>query len=177
MKFRFYSVPGFILSIVLSCIPSFRLSNIILRFIGNKIGKGVTIHNGIRLVLPTRLEIGDNSTINNKVYLDTRKGIKIGSNTMIGRECQIFTLTHDIFDEEFKAHGEQVIIGDNVVIFPSVKIMPGIRIGNNAVVYPGSIVTKNVEENAIVAGIPAKKVAKREVEIKYTLNYKMYWGT
>lgn len=177
MRFRFYSAPGFILSVVLSCIPSFRLSNMILRFFGNKIGKEVTIHNGVRFVLPTRLEIGNNTTINNKVFLDTRKGIKIGNNTMIGREVQIYTLTHDIQDPYFKAIGDKVTIGDNVVIFPSAKIMPGITIGNNVVVYPGSIVTKNIDNNVIVAGIPAKEIGIRDIEIKYKLNYKMVWGT
>jgi acetyltransferase-like isoleucine patch superfamily enzyme len=177
MKYRFYCVPGFVLSVLLSCIPSFRLCNVILRLFGNKIGDGTTFHNDVRFVLPIRLEVGRNSTINNKVFLDTRKGIQIGSNTMIGRESQIFTLTHDVHDEQFKAVGDKVVIGDNVVIFPSVKIMPGVTIEDNAVVYPGSIVTKDVKERTIVAGVPAKEVGRREVSVKYTLNYKMFLGT
>ena len=96
---------------------------------------------------------------------------------MIGREVQIYTLTHDIYDPYFKAIGDKVVIGDNVVIFPSVKIMPGVKIGNNVVIYPGSIVTKNIENNVIVAGMPAKKVGMRDIEIKYKLEYKMFWGT
>lgn len=177
MKFRFYSTPGFLLSVLLSILPSFRLSNVILRFLGNKIGKGATIHNGVRFVLPTRLEIGNNTTINNKAFLDARKGIKIGNNTMIGKEVHIYTLTHDVHDPYFRVNGDKVTIGDNVVVFPSAKIMPGVIIGDNAVVYPGSIVTRNVDSNTIVAGVPARKIGIRNIEIKYKLDYKMFWGT
>jgi acetyltransferase-like isoleucine patch superfamily enzyme len=93
---------------------------------------------------------------------------------MIGRDSRIFTTGHDNHDPYFNTIGDRVVIGDNVVIYPSVLIMPGVTIGNNAVVYPGSVVARSIPEKEIHAGVPAKRVGVRECEIKYTLNYKMY---
>lgn len=50
------------------------------------------------------------------------------------------------------------MIGRNVWIGAGVTVVPGITIGNNAVVGAGSVVTKNVPANTVVAGIPAKRI-------------------
>ena len=176
IKHRLYGAPGYFASKVFSLIPSFRLVNLLLRLLGNKIGVGVTIHHGVYLTLPFRLEVGANSTVNAKSFLDTRMGIKIGSNTMIGRESQIYTLTHQVNDDNFAAVGEGVEIGDYVVIFPGVKIMPGVKVGSGAVVYPGAVVCRDVEDNSIVGGVPARVIGQRQSNKEYALNYNMFWG-
>ena len=51
-----------------------------------------------------------------------------------------------------------VRIGRNVWIGANVTILPGVTIGNGAIVSAGAVVTKDVAENTIVAGVPAKKV-------------------
>ncbi len=145
--------------------------------LNNKIGSGVTIHNQVRFLIPLNITIGAKTTINSNSLIDSRMGVDIGSNTMIGNNVKIYTLTHDIEDNNFKSIGEPVIIGNNVVIFPHVLIMPGVKIGDGAVVYPGSIVTKNIESYSIVAGTPAKEVGKRKLrDFKYNLNYKTFFG-
>lgn len=176
IKYRFYGFPGYALSKLISFIPSFRLVSIILRFLGNDVSLSATIHNGVRLTYPRRLSIGAYSTVNSNVFLDTRVGIKIGRNVMIGRECQIYTLSHDINSPDFEARGAVVKIHDNAVLFPGAKIMPGVIIGEGAVIYPGSIVNKDVEPYCIVGGIPAKSIGMRNRDIKYTLSYRMFWG-
>lgn len=172
---RYYCIPGFILSIILTISPSFRLSRILLRLFNPRISRGVTIHSMVRFVIPTRLIIGCGTTINSDAFIDARCGIEIGNNTMVGRGVKIFTLGHDIQHPDFKSVGGKVIIGDNVVIFPYAIIMPGVTIGNNAVIYPGSVVTKNVEDNNVVAGVPAKYIKMRE-SMYYTLNYNTFFG-
>ena len=52
--------------------------------------------------------------------------------------------------------------------------MPGVNIGNGAVVLPGSIVTKDVEPFTVVGGIPAKYIKERVKEVNYTIDYN-YW--
>ena len=55
-----------------------------------------------------------------------------------------------------------VIIGDNVWVGSGAKIMPNVEIGNNSVIAAGAVVTKNVPENVVVAGVPARII--REIE-------------
>ncbi|SDU77489.1 maltose O-acetyltransferase [Pseudomonas sihuiensis] len=176
IKHRLYGAPGYFASNVFSLTPSFRLVNFLLRLLGNEIGNGVTIHHGVYFTLPFRLEIGENSTVNAKSFLDTRMGIKIGANTMIGRESQIYTLTHHVNDDYFATTGAGVEIGDYVVIFPGVKIMPGVKVGNGAVVYPGAVVCRDVDENSIVGGVPARVIGERQSNKEYVLSYNMFWG-
>ena len=147
-----------------------------LRVVGNDVGMGVTIHNGVRLLVLSNLSIGSNSTINSRSLLDSRIGIKIGCNVMIGSNSKLFSLGHDVDSPEFESVGGIIEIGDNVVIFPNSLIMPGVNIGDNAVVYSGSVVTKDVKAGSIVGGNPAKVIRKRKGGISYKLSYKMYFG-
>lgn len=55
-----------------------------------------------------------------------------------------------------------IVIGDNVYIGNNATILPGVCIGNNVIVAAGAIVTKNVEDNSVVAGVPARKIKSIE---------------
>jgi len=81
---------------------------------------------------------------------------------MIGHKTRIYTATHNFDTSDFKYVLKTVNIMDNVVIFPDVLIMPGVTIGKNAVVFPGAVVTKDIPESAVVAGVPAKKISTRK---------------
>lgn len=54
------------------------------------------------------------------------------------------------------------MIGDNVFIGLSSKVMGHIKIGNNVIIAPNAVVTKDVPDNAVVAGVPAKIIKMRE---------------
>ena len=176
-KNRFHLVPGFVISKILNWIPSFRIVNLILRIFGIKINNGVTIHNNVRFLVIKNITIGSNTTINSNTLLDSRGGIIIGSNTMIGSNSKIYTNGHDVDDLNFKTTTKSVNIGDNVVIFPNVIIMPGVTINNNSVILPGSIVIKNVMEYCVYGGVPARYIRHREKKnYKYSFEYKTYFG-
>ncbi len=82
----------------------------------------------------------------------------------------IYNSEHDLVSPTFKAIEEPVTIGDYCFIGPRVIIMPGVNIGNGAVVAGGAVVTKDVPERVIVGGIPAKVIGERKVT---NLNYKL----
>ncbi|MCR4305614.1 MAG: acyltransferase, partial [Candidatus Daviesbacteria bacterium] len=63
-----------------------------------------------------------------------------------------------------------VEIGDYVFIGPRAIILPGVKIGKGAVVAAGAVVTKNVQENMIVGGVPAEVIGERKVK---DLHYKL----
>ena len=112
--------------------------------------------------------------INFGCYLDNRRGIIIGNNAGIAHNTKIYTLGHDLDDPQFKTKGAEVIIEDNAFIFSNALIMPGVTIGEGAIVLAGSVVTKDVEPWTIVGGNPAKKIRERSRMIDYKQIYR-YW--
>lgn len=135
---------------------------------------GTTIHRGCKFFHVGKLNIGQYSTINFGCYLDNRRGIVIGNNVGIAHNTKIYTLGHDLDDPQFKTKGKQVTICDNVFIFSNAMIMPGVTIGEGAIVLAGSVVTKDVKPWMIVGGNPAKPIRERNHEIDYKQIYP-YW--
>nr|WP_317129777.1 acyltransferase [Flavobacterium franklandianum] len=141
---------------------------------GSKIAKGVSIYRNCYIWDGSKIEIETGSTIGFKVHLDDRRGIKIGKNVTIASEVMIWTLHHDYNDIHFKAIGAPVIVEDYVWICSRAIILPGVTIGEGAVIASGSVVTKDVAAWTVVGGVPAKKISERErKQYDYTPNE--YW--
>lgn len=106
------------------------------------------------------INCGDNVYFNvNCVVLDTML-INIGSNVLIGPCVQIYAASHPLDAETRKTleFSKPVSIGDNCWIGGNSIILPGINIGNNCVIGAGSVVTKNIPDNSMAAGNPAKVI-------------------
>lgn len=84
-------------------------------------------------------------------------GITIGDGVQIGPNVTIATDNHDLHDR-MVLRCKPVVIQKNVWIGACVTIMPGVTIGENAVIGGGAVVTKNVPANTIAAGVPAKVI-------------------
>ncbi len=147
-----------------------------LKIFGFKFGKKSCIHRYCKFFHVGNLRMGNNSTINFGCYLDNRRGIYIGNNVGIAHNTKIYTLGHDIDDSEFKTKGGPVSIEDNSFVFSNSMIMPGVSIGEGAIVLTGSVVTKNVEPWTIVGGNPAKKVRMRKPNIEYSGHYPFWFA-
>lgn len=106
------------------------------------------------------LSVGDNFYANFNFTIVDDVDIKIGDHVFIGPNVTIATAEHPL-DVEQRIKGLQynkpVIIEDNVWIGASATILAGVHIGKNAVIGAGSVVTHDIEDNAIAYGIPAKK--------------------
>ena len=143
-------------------IPSRHLRIWFLRLKGAQIAPRVSMFRNVDIRCPQRLKIGGGNSIGPKVMLDARSGLTTGTNVTIAYEAIIWTLHHDMNSPTFKAVGEPVVIGDRVWICSRAIILPGVKIGEGAVVASGAVVTRDVEPYTIVAGIPAKKIGERE---------------
>lgn len=131
---------------------------------GLKIGKGSKIHVYGRFFNPGKIVIGQDTVIGEYSFLDGRGKLTIGDHTDIASGVLIYNSKHDINDSEFKAVEYPVEIGDYVFIGPRAIIMPGVKIGQGAIVAAAAVVTKNVLPGKIVAGVPARQIAERKLK-------------
>lgn len=136
-----------------------------------EIGERSFIFMGARFDCRGSFFLGDHSVINERCRLDNRGTLRIGSNVSISSEVCILTADHDPQSESFAGRNRPVEIGDYVFIGTRALILPGCNVGRGAIVAAGSIVTRNVEPFAIVAGNPAKPVGQRPQNLSYQLDY------
>jgi maltose O-acetyltransferase len=105
--------------------------------------------------------VGENFYANfDCVMLDVCE-IRIGDNCLIAPGVHIYTATHPLEVEARNSgaeFGKPVTIGDNVWIGGRAVINPGVTIGNNVVIASGAVVTKDVPDNVVVGGNPAKVI-------------------
>ena len=133
---------------------------------------GTSIQMGCRFLNGRKVHLGARNVINFGCLFDGRKfHIKTGDDVSIGPEATILTVGHDPQSPEFSLRGGDVLIGDRVWIGYGALILPGIRIGEGAVIGAGAVVTKEVEPCAIVAGNPAHKIGERNKNLHYQLKY------
>lgn len=146
-----------------------------LRLFGIQFGGGKScIHRKCTFFHVGKMSVGKDTVINFGCYLDNRRGIYIGNNVGIAHNTKIYTLGHDLNDPKFATKGAPVHIEDDVFIFSNAMVMPGVTIGEGAIVLAGSVVTKDVEPWTIVGGNPAKKIRERSRDIDYKQIYR-YW--
>ena len=112
------------------------------------------------------ISVGENSGIG--INCKVRGPLTIGKNVMMGPDCVILTSTHNFERTDIPMNQQgflpkrKVTIGDDVWIGARVIILPGISIGKGSIIGAGAVVTKDVPEYAVVAGIPAKLVKYRK---------------
>lgn len=116
--------------------------------------------------------IGNHTIVNRNCYLDGRAGITIGNNVNISFGTTIISLQHDYNSPEFACQAGPVAIHDYVWIGARAIILPGVTIGEGAVVAAGAVVTRNVAPYTVVGGVPAKPIATRTKELVYTNSFK-----
>ncbi|NRT20166.1 acetyltransferase-like isoleucine patch superfamily enzyme [Hymenobacter sp. 9A] len=126
-------------------------------------GTNVIIDGTCHIIMPQRMEIGDNTSISSYTTIYATYGVKIGKNCLISSNCGISSYNHIINSsnrhrdvaEDIK-YSKPVVIGDNVWIGMNACILPGVKIGDDSIIGSGSVVTKNVPPREIWAGNPAR---------------------
>lgn len=154
--------------------PSRRLRSLYLKGWLGKLGAKSGVQMGCRFLNGRKVHLGEHNVINFGCLFDGRKfSIRTGSNVSIGPEATILTLGHDPRSTTFKDKGGDVLIGDRVWIGYQALILPGVSIGEGAVVGAGAVVTKDVDSYAIVAGNPARKIGERKTQTLTSENGKL----
>ncbi|MDQ6821469.1 MAG: acyltransferase [Actinomycetota bacterium] len=151
-------------------LPIRKLRHACYRRMGLTLGTGAIVHRGLELRAASGVRIGIGTVVGFDVILDGRRGIVIGANVNVSSEVAIWTLQHDHRDPRFGDTGGRVTIGDRAWLSFRATILPGVSVGEGAVVAAGAVVTSDVPPYAIVAGVPARVVGERSPrELSYEL--------
>lgn len=116
---------------------------------------GFTCDNG------RNIHVGRNFLANYNVTILDCAPVNIGDYVMIGPNTMISTVNHPMTPMGRRKHlgiAKPVTIGNDVWIGGNVTILPGVTIGNNVVVAAGAVVTRDVPDNTLVGGVPAKPI-------------------
>ncbi len=92
------------------------------------------------------------------VYINAKNGIHFGSHIEIGPGAKILSVNHDFYDLYKSLPAAPIIIGDNVWIGANAVILPSVNIGAGSIIGAGSVVTKDIPPNVIAAGNPCKVI-------------------
>lgn len=169
-----YGLWALINSFIMS-LPFYIIRHLWLRLFGMKMGRHNAIKRNVEIRFPQRIIIGDYTTINRGVLLDGRGFLEIGSNVDIAQDVYIWTVEHDYNSPDYCGSPEKVIVDDYVWIASRSTILPGVHIGKGAVVASGAVVTKDIPENAIVGGVPAKIIGRRKPVYTYHLGNRVFF--
>lgn len=114
------------------------------------------------------IHVGDRFLANCNVTILDIGEVRIGNDVMIGPGTMITTVNHPLSPKGRREHigiASPVTIGNDVWIGGNCSILPGVTIGNNVVVAAGSVVTKDVPDNCVVGGVPAKYIKSIENDV------------
>lgn len=124
---------------------------------------GKEIDNSIQILLPFNTDFGRNISLGNRVFINKScmfvdlGGIELEDDVLIGPEVKILSVNHPIDPEKRRSVIlKRVKIKKNAWIGAGAIICPGVTIGENSVIGAGSVVTKDVPDNSVYAGVPAK---------------------
>jgi acetyltransferase-like isoleucine patch superfamily enzyme len=135
-------------------------------------GENVLIVEPFEVNYPQRLFLGSDIYIGPHAAFNSVGGIRIGSGSILGPFVHIYSGNHHYEGAEVLPFDEAeylkpVDIGQNVWIGGDVIILPGVTIGEGAVIAGGAVVIKSVEPGAVVAGFPARLLKMRDMERYY----------
>lgn len=142
----------------------------LMRTIVGKIGEEFNIESPFQCDYGYNIEIGENFYSNHNLIILDVGSVKIGDNVQVAPNVSIYTAGHPVHPETRNTgyeYGIDITIGDNVWIGGSVSILPGVTIGDNAVIGAGSVVTKDIPANVIAAGNPCRVIREITEEDRY----------
>ena len=115
------------------------------------------------------IHVGDEFLANYNVTILDIAPVHIGNHVMIGPGATIITVNHPLSPKGRRNHlgqAKPVAIGNDVWIGANCTILPGVTVGSNVVVAAGAVVTKDVPDNCVVGGVPAKVIKQIENDVE-----------
>lgn len=157
-------VSGYLRRLIFTCyllsprLVKERIGVFVLQRLGVAAGRGF-LDRGCYVFNLDNLKLGDNSCLGPRCSIYNFAPVSIGRNCQFAAEVTILTGSHD--EKNMEPSKSQISIGEGVWVGARVTVMPGVKIGDHAVIGAGSLVTKDIPDWAVAAGVPAKVLRKR----------------
>ena len=142
---------------------SMPLRRLIAHHLFGSCGAALVAEENVRFNFAALLDFGDNVFLNRGVFIDSKGGVELGDNVALAEDVRIFTHGHSEASHLERTYAK-VVVKPYAKIYSGATILPGVVIGEEAIVGSGAMVTKDVPPNMVVAGIPAKPVRERRSE-------------
>lgn len=153
-------------------VPSHRLRQYWLRLLGARIGNETSIFRGTTVLSPACLTVGDRCAVGWRCVLDARGGLTLEHDVVIASDVRILTADHDVDADNFAAVLASVMLRHHVWIATGATILKGVEVKAGAVVAAGSVVTRDVPERMVVAGVPALSIRRRTSQCDYAISFR-----
>lgn len=146
---------------------SMGVKTLLIRARGGRIGARTKLWRGVWIDDFRKLTVSDDVTIGHGVILLCGGGVHVGARVMVGHGSQLITSGHQIpasREEPMRWSGREqapITIAEDAWIGGGAIILGGVRIGRGAIVAAGAVVTKDVPDYSIVAGVPAAIIRQR----------------
>lgn len=138
----------------------------LLRLFGAKL-ENVFIFSSARIYIPWLLEMKKDACLGPYSEVYNLGPVCFGENSVLSQYSYICNGTHDLSTLRLPLMIGEITIGSNVFIGAKALILPGISIGDGAVIGAGSVVTKDVEAWTVIGGNPAKIIRKRTINFTH----------
>lgn len=129
--------------------------------LGADITSDVAISSGVFVRCPHNVSIGAGTRLGGRVRIESWGRVTIGRCCMFNDDVRLLTAQHDIDSVDFVDDVRPISIGDYVWLPQRIVVLPGVQIGNAAVVGTGSVVTRDVPPYSVVGGNPARIIRER----------------
>jgi len=134
---------------------------LVLRCFGTKIDGTPFVHSRARIQIPWKLRLAHRACLGDRANAYTLGEIIIGAGATIAQEAYLCTGTHDFASVALPLQTTPIFVGTNAFVGARALVLPGVSIGDRAIIGAGSVVTRDVPADAIVAGNPARVIGTR----------------
>ena len=134
----------------------------VLRIFGASIGERCAIYPNVKIWAPWNLTCEDAVAVAEGVEIYNPKPVVLGSHSILSQGAYICGATHDHNSPEFTFIAKEVHVGRYAWICARAVVMPGVRIGDGAVLALGAVATKDLLCGGVYGGIPARHIGARE---------------
>lgn len=171
----FLSLVNYMCNYAVAFVPVWIVRKLYYRLMGARFGIGSRLDMRQYFFDVKKFRMGMYSHVNQNCLLDCRGGLSIGNRVSISHRVSIFTGSHDLKTVDFQYLAKPVVIHDYAWIGGCATILPGVTIGEGAVVAAGAVVTKDVPPYEIHAGVPAHKIGERQRNLNYKCEAHSYF--